>query len=383
MMPTPPDLRVCFVMSIHRDVIMGGAQYQAHLLAEECAGRKGVSVTYLGRNMPQGESAGRLPYHVIKAGSAAGIRSRALLFDAYAVWRALSRIRPHVIYQRMKQSYTGVCALYARTHDVPMFFHVASAADVSRRLMGKRLSMSSPFDLAESFAGNWGMRHASHILVQSQSQARLLQENFKRQPARVVGNFQPLPPQLPQKFGDKTRVLWVGNIKDVKRPELFVDLARSLRERRDIEFWMVGLPSKQKRFQPMMTAIGSCENLRYFGQLSLADVNALMCQADVFVNTSRYEGFPNTFIQAWANGAVVVSLVVDIDNGLESQGVGFCSGDVERLRAVIVDLAHSRPQRQAIAARAFDYVHQMHSTENAAQLVDFMLQEAAVAASRA
>jgi glycosyltransferase involved in cell wall biosynthesis len=376
LVPSPSNIRICIVVSGHPNVIIGGAQYQAHLLAEECAGRQGIAVSYLGRGMPQGKDAHGLSYNVVKTGSACGIRARALFFDALAIWRALSAIRPHVIYQRMKQSYTGICALYARRHNVPMFFHVAGAADVSRRWTRQRMSVNLPFDVLETNIGNWGLLHASHIIVQSQSQARLLEQNFHRLPVQVVGNFQPLPRELPQKPEGKTCVLWVGNFKDVKRPEIFVELARSFNGRLDIEFWMVGMAAKQRRFDGLMAAIKSCPNLRYFGQLPLTEVNWLMSQADILVNTSRSEGFPNTFIQAWANGAVVVSLVFDIDNGLDSQGIGFCAGDFARLRDVIADLASSSPKRRAFSVRAFEYVHKMHSLGNAVRLADLMVNTA-------
>jgi glycosyltransferase involved in cell wall biosynthesis len=376
----PSRTRVCVVVSGHPNVIMGGSQYQAHLLAEELARRENVSVTYVGRGMPEGKDAEGLPYEVLKAGHDRGLwRKRGLFFDASDLRDALTRIQPHVIYQRMKQSYTAVCSHYARKHGIPMFFHVASAADVDPKWIGNRLSQDTPFRLAEGVLGNWGLRKASHILVQSKAQARLLEKNFARAPSRLVHNFQPLPGTLTVKAGDKTRVLWVGNFKDVKRPELFVQIAKSLSARPDIEFWMVGKPAHQARYEPVMADIRNCENLRYFGALPLKEVNILMSQADVFVNTSAFEGFPNTFIQAWGYGAVVVSLVVDIDDGLDAQGIGFCAGDFDRLKIIIADLASSAERRKAIAVRAFEHVHRNHSPENAVRLADFMLAEAAAA----
>ena len=48
-------------------------------------------------------------------------------------------------------------------------------------------------------------------------------------------------------------------------------------------------------------------------RLSQAEVNALLEHTDLLVNTSDYEGFSNTFIQAWMRRVPVVSLRVDPD----------------------------------------------------------------------
>ena len=56
-----------------------------------------------------------------------------------------------------------------------------------------------------------------------------------------------------------------------------------------------------------------------------------MSQADIVVSTSCYMSFPVTFIQAWSNGAVVASQSVDIDDGLETEGAGYCVVNVDRL----------------------------------------------------
>ena len=71
----------------------------------------------------------------------------------------------------------------------------------------------------------------------------------------------------------------------------------------------------------------------------------------MFVNTSLYEGFPNTFIQAWSHGAVVASLTVDIDGGMEAQGVGYCAGSFDRLEKIIDRLVSSPEAGDKATAR--------------------------------
>jgi glycosyltransferase involved in cell wall biosynthesis len=254
-----------------------------------------------------------------------------------------------------------------------MVFHAASEPDTDGRWFRKQLSANTPLDLLEVAAGNWGLRRAAHVIVQSEMQGTLLQRSFGREPSAVIPNSQPLPRDLPKKLAEGLRVLWVSNIKEVKRPDLFLDLAEQFHHRDDIEFWMVGRPGSHRSIKPIMDAIRRSPRIRYFGELPIDRVNELMAQADVFVNTSSFEGFPNTFIQAWSRGAIVTSLAVEVDGGLEARGIGYCTRSMPRLAEVISRLADSPDLRREISERAFAHVWQEHSGANLQRLADFVL----------
>jgi glycosyltransferase involved in cell wall biosynthesis len=373
-------VRVCVVVQNHPNVVMGGAQYQGHLLAEELARRAAVEVVYLARDIPpHAARTFKLPYAVRSIGTWAGIRRRAAIFDASELWRALRELQPQVIYQQMRQSYTAVCARYAQRTGVPFFFQIASDLDLDRRWVSNGISANLPFELAETIAGIWGLRHAGHIIAQTSRQGLMLRERFGRVPAAVVRNFQPLPPRLPPKVTTPVEVLWVANFKEVKRPELFVQLAESFTGRDDLKFTMAGRPSERHhRFGELMERIKRTANLEYLGELSIEAVNQRMAQAAIHVNTSSFEGFPNTFIQAWAQGAVVVTLAVDPEEeGMEKLGIGICAGSFECLRTTIAELADAPQRRLEMAARGFAFAQANHSLTHGARLADLMLEAAA------
>jgi hypothetical protein len=117
--------------------------------------------------------------------------------------------------------------------------------------------------------------------------------------------------------------------------------------------------------------------LRYLGELPIEKVNEVMSQAAFHVNTSSFEGFPNTFLQAWARGAIVTTLAVDPDEGMESLGIGYCAaGSMQRLHDIIDELAHSEAKRQQVRNAAFAFVHEHHSLKHGARLADLILQAA-------
>jgi hypothetical protein len=369
-------MHVCIVAENHAKALMAGAEYQTLLLTEELARRPGVQVTYVARRVPEGADARGLPYELRRIGSDLGIRRRAVFFDAGDLMRTLRELKPDVIYQQSRQSYTAVCARYARQAGVPFFFHIAHDFDLNYRWITLRLSPNTPFDLIECLAGIWGLKHASHIIVQTERQGRELNQRYGLTAAAVIRNFQPLPEALPTKPTGPLKIFWVANLKDFKRPALFVKLAESFAGRDDLQFLMAGRPALERRFAPLMKKISTIRNLQYFGELPIEKVNELMSEAVVHVNTSTFEGFPNTFLQAWARGAIVATLAVDPDECMEALGIGYCAGTMERLRAFIDDLSRSAEKRQKIAVQAFAFVHEKHGMTQGARLADLILQAA-------
>lgn len=368
-------MRVCFVGEAHPAVRMAGVEYQLELLADELCRRPGVSLTFIGRHVPTGDAATRYPYKIIRIGSDAGMRRRAVFFDLKELRRALEETKPDVIYQQGRLSYTGECARYATRAKIPFFFHIAHEFDLNFRWVTLKYSRNTPFDFVEYLLGMKGIRSATHIIAQSARQARLLRESLGIEVAAVIRNFQPLPESLPEKPDGPLRIFWVANLKDFKRPHLFVELVESFAGRSDLTFLMAGRPPGGRRFKPLMDKLTKgVPNLKYYGELPISDVNEIMNSASFHVNTSSFEGFPNTFLQAWARGAVVTSLAVDPDEkSMESLGIGYCAGTIDKMHAFIDELARNTEKRRLIAQRAFDFVHANHSLSEAIRLVDLML----------
>ena len=205
-----------------------------------------------------------------------------------------------------------------------------------------------PFDWVETVAGNYGIRRASAIVTQTQRQAELLQRHLGRRAAAVVPNFQPQP--RAEESLEKSRggllVVWIGNFKLVKRPEVFVRLAEELRHLPEVRFAMAGRAGNERTHGELHAKIRALGNLEYLGELSHDQVNELLGRAHCLVNTSDAEGFSNTFIQAWMRGTAVLSLNADVDGVLASGDLGYLAGSFDKLRAQLERLVADRPREK-------------------------------------
>jgi len=344
---------------------MGGSQYQAKCLIDRLILKGAYDITYLTRNFdaayrPNG-------YKIVNVGSRLNVM-KELFLDAPNLLKFLKRIHPDVIYQRVGCAYSGIAAYYARHNRCNMVWHVASNADVMPFKF--RLSPNVVRRYIDKKFLEYGVRHATHIVVQTHDQATLLGTYYGRSPSAVVYNFHPLPTEMIQK-SEPIRIVWIANLKPLKRPELFISLARDLQGVEGVQLVMIGsLQGSRHWREEVMREMASVRNLSYLGTKTQAEVNAILATAHILVNTSRWGGFANTFIQAWMRQVPVVSFSVDPDQILNHNRVGFCSGSYEKLKQDVLTLIENADLRHEIGKRAQTYAFKYHSEHNIEKLLE-------------
>ena len=358
--------RLCIVNPFQHG---GGAEFQISLLIAALRQADRFDVYYLARHVdetitPEG-------YTVVRIGRSGRVPFLGYITDLVPLYRALRAIGPQVIYQRVAGGYTGICALYARRHRARMIWHVAHETDVTpqtldagRNFLRRRL---------EKWSVEYAIRRADRIVVQTRDQGALLSRHYGRQADAVIGNFHPEPAEAIDKSGPPT-VVWIANLKRWKQPEVFVRLAQSLRDMEGVQFVMLGeAPSGSQHWcEMLMQSIQVTPNLTYLGHRAQDEVNKVLARASVFVNTSVHEGFPNTFIQAWLRNAVVVSLTVNPDRVLETQGVGIHAGTEAGLTQAVRTLLTNPAERAGYAERARAYASSAHSVRNVGVLMEMI-----------
>ena len=346
---------------------MGGAQHQIKMLLETMRTLDRYDIHYLARRVPNvNELDG---YHIHRIGAAGPAPRFGYAMDARHLYRLLRKLKPDVIYQRIGCAYTGIAAYYARRAGARLVWHASNDADMARSI---RVRSRNPLrERFESYLLSYGIRHADRIVVQTERQAQLLQDHYGRRPDAVIANFHPDPVET-SNICDPPRIVWVANFKRSKQPDIFLRLAASLRDLPGVRFIMIGAPAAGSGDyawnQSLMRQIAEAPNVDYLGKLTQEDVNAELARAYIFVNTSLYEGFPNTFIQAWLRAVPVVSLAVNPDDIFDRQTVGRFAGNEGDLAQIVRQLIVDRPLRDQLARGAAAHAREFHSMENAQRL---------------
>src|SRR4029077_15894124 len=116
-------------------------------------------------------------------------------------------------------------------------------------------------------------------------------------------------------------------------------------------------------------AVDGVPNLKLVQSLPLDEATRLFRAAAVFINTSRAEGFPNTFLQAAASGTPIVSWAVDPDHVLGRYEMGFCAReDWSRFEQSVRLLSRDIALRAKMGRNGQRYVRERHAPAAIAQV---------------
>ena len=264
---------------------------------------------------------------------------------AGATWRALKAADADVYYTSCAGAMVGLVAAFCHHHRRRFVFRIASDADCSPAT----LMLGNPRD---RFLYHYGLRRADAVLAQTDRQASLLRRHYGVH-AAVAGMFSDLPQGLARFEERPLDLLWLANMRSMKRPAWFIDIARAAPELRCA---MAGgaHPDERALFEQAAKAAAGLPNLRFHGQVRFAQTRALFAAARVFVNTSSFEGFPNTYLQAWANGVPVIA-TFDPDGIIAAFGLGVAVADSAAALAAARALLAASALWQACSARCRAY----------------------------
>lgn len=275
---------------------------------------------------------------------------------------ALSTADADVYYQSPAGANTGITAWYSHMTGRRFLFRVASDSDCEKEHGRIRF-------LRDRMLFNFGLNRADVIAAQTQVQAQMLRENHGLESSVV--NMMVEPPQrsaVPQE--KDIDVLWLSNLRALKRPELVLELARQLPH---VKFTLAGgpMPGGQTYFDDVAAAAERLPNVTMPGAVKYADTGTLFDRAKIFLNTSSIEGFPNTFLQAWIRGVPVVSFF-DPDNLVNRLQIGRIATSLDDMREAIRGLLDVNTYRELIGRRAREFAAREFTSAVAARYLELL-----------
>lgn len=208
--------------------------------------------------------------------------------------------------------------------------------------------------------GHYTLTHSDAIIVQTEAQQAALRLHFGRT-ATLIRNPVHAFPDDPHSWRPRPQreyILWIGRTDEFnKRPGLFLQLAS---ECPGIDFLMIASRTDDACFRALERSRPA--NLRIVEHVPAPEIRDYLQRARVLVNTSKFEGFPNTFLQAAVTGTPIASLEVDPDGMLSEFGCGICAqGDTGRLRTAVLTLWNDDETAERHARSCHGYVLERHA----------------------
>jgi glycosyltransferase involved in cell wall biosynthesis len=323
----------------------GGAEVQANFVGRALAAC-GQHVSMVVSNLPQPDV---IPFPAHNAfDSSQGVRGLRFFHPRWTgVMSALERANAEVYFQHCPGMVTGLTARYCRRAGKVFVYGAGSDADFSPHPVGVH-------GMRDKLLFGYGLNACDGFVVQNEVQRTAAQKRFDR-PMRVIPTgIWPIEDAADSQGG---AVVWIGGMWKIKRPGLFLELARRIPHRR---FQLIGDGGDLEA----ETRAGAkrLHNVEMLGRLGREDVDRVLRRAALLVNTSSVEGFPNAFLEAWNHGLPVVTFR-DIDGIIQGADVGAVCSSIEEMADTIQTMLDDVARLRGIRGRALALVRERYSPQ--------------------
>jgi len=349
------DIKICFlalnsypVFKEDRSSYIGGSAIQQVELANELVGR-GYDVYFITYG---GENEVINGIKLIKTYNQNKINKLSDFKKFYLIWKKLKDVDADVYIYRSGSPIVG--SLFCYLKGKKLVRQITSDANVT----GEPNNKKTFFKLIRYKIGNWiDLKFANLIVSQSKWQKKKLKENFNKNSVIIKNAFK--LPNINESAPNKKSLLWVGNIRSVKRPFLFLNIAKKLS---DYKFIMIGgrFSEEPHLYDKIRKKSKKIPNLHFKGYVPHSDIFEYYKKASVLIHTSKTEGFPNVFLEAWMHYIPVISLSVDPDKIISRLKLGFCSKDLERMIQDVDFLLNNESVRKKMGKNCRKYVEKNH-----------------------
>ncbi len=270
--------------------------------------------------------------------------------------QALARADADVYYQNCAEYVTGQVAMWCKRHNKRFVYTIANDPDVDPKLPDMHT-------IRERVLYRHGLRRADEIVVQTQTQRQTLLDGFGLD-SKVI----PMPcpdllkeneslPAAPE--STKQSILWIARLCKQKRPDRYLDLAEACPE---FQFDLVGPYGDDEYCSEVIHRSKSIPNVKVWGGIERAKVGKMYRSAACLCSTSDFEGFPNTFLEAWSLGIPLVT-TFDPDGLVAAKNLGRTAGDVETLAAGLREILGSPDAWLEASRNARSYYENNHTVE--------------------
>lgn len=331
-------MNVCFVSPYvyplfdqNSKVGHGGAEMDLYLIGTALVKKPGYQVSFVVGDFGQSSNQTFLNIKLWKSFRTDYHGFSKLLYAIFLVvpklLLALRRAKADIYVQEGAAFETGVVAIFCWLHKRKFVYRVASTVECDDRFIQLFPLVGRVF--------RWALHQADAIVTEDQEEVELLKKHYSLT-SQAIYDTTPLPDEaniLP--IDQRHHMLWVSRLVPMKRPEHFIELAREFPNERFI--LIAPIDEQQKDFADQIISLAKHQpNVELIPGLPHQQLDAYYQKAKLFINTSDFEGYPNTFIEAGKYAVPILSLRVNPDALLTNDRFGSCAeGSNQKLKELL------------------------------------------------
>ncbi|WP_230981372.1 glycosyltransferase family 4 protein [Echinicola salinicaeni] len=211
------------------------------------------------------------------------------------------------------------------------------------------------------FFMKWGMEMTDIILCQNDYQLDALKKKYPRIKTKKISNpilYQSNRVQV-IKADQRKYIAWLGIFQSQKNLKLLYEIASRLT---DTQICIAGkaTPKIDKTTQLYLKKLRTLPNVTFMGFLDRNGVLPFLKGAKFLLNTSHYEGFSNTFLEAMTVGTPILSTPnVNPDGIIDKNQLGLIYTHANQLSKQLESL--DADDYQQLSENVVDYVSKNHN----------------------
>ncbi len=274
--------------------------------------------------------------------------------------KAMKRANTDIYHYHCGDLGLGQVVHWARHHGKKVIHSIASDPDCV-----PELPKLKPW--RERVLYRYGLKHADVVVAQTSHQQEMLRKGFN-----IHASVAPMPcsgfigSNTVNSSIDTPRILWVGRCSQEKRLEWLLDVAEALPQ---YAFDVVGAANARTDYATALhQRAKSISNVVLHGWFAHHDLANLYCRARLLCCTSIYEGFPNTFLEAWSLGLPIIS-TFDPDKVISTQGLGKTASNVQEICEAIITFIEDSKRWQEASLAAQTYYNTHHTIDAAMSIL--------------
>jgi len=350
--------KICFIQTYayplfkKNNSIHGGSEIQLYLIAKKIADDKDYSVSFIvgdygNKNIEKINNISI--YKSFNPKENDNIIKK--LFHAYKYYKLFKKINADIYFTSSANSNVGLVSYYCKRNKKKHIHRTAHQMDVDGSYIDKKGLIGRIY--------KYGLIHSDLIITQNEEHKILLKQNHDIESVVVKNGFDFNSVLKNNSIKNRIHILWVARYEKWKRPQAFLELAECFP---DYNFIMI-CPAGQEddNYKDFIEQTKKIDNLKFIKKVNYYDIQGYFDKAVIFVNTSTYEGFPNTFIHAGIAGTPILSLNVNPDNFINKYNCGyFCNDDFKQLKDNLAKLLKNKKDWKEKSNNIFIYTKENH-----------------------
>ena len=295
-----------------------------------------------------------------------GIRwFRWLYYRIPYLYREFNKVKPDYLYKGIPSWHSCIIGLICQRLNIKFIQRISNDFLVDKRILKNHSKAHRAFQ-------NMGMQLSDYILCQNEYQFDTIHRQFPQKSVKKISN----PIYLKDSVADNTSehrdyIAWLGLFQYQKNLKLLYEIASRLPQEK---FMIAGKESREIDADTLhyLDKLRELPNVTFYGFIKRDQVLPFLAKAKFLLNTSHYEGFSNTFLEAMVIGTpILTSTNVNPDGIVSDFNLGIVYQDAEDLT---VKLPQVSPESyKHMSDNALEYVAAKHDYRPLAkELVGFL-----------